>query len=97
MPSAMECLDFRLSQVAGRWESCEGGPAVRIFRNLSRKGGGIWIEVIYKNPQVSYSRPFKGLFGLWYFNFFGRVGMAYDSRRDILTLSLYGDYKRVGG
>ena len=30
-----------------------------------------------------------------YFNFCGFVGIAYDAERDVLRLSLYGDYYRT--
>ena len=95
MPSAAECLSFRLQEIVGSWESCQGSPDVRVLRNFIRKGGGIWVEFTYKNPEAVYLCPIKGVFGIWYFNLFGRVGMAYDSERDILMLSLYGAYKRT--
>ena len=95
MPSAMRCLKFQLPEIVGSWESCQGSPDVRVFRNFSRKGGGIWVEFTYKNPKVVYLCPVKDLFGVRYFNLFGRIGIAYDSEHDILMLSPYGEYQRA--
>ncbi|KAA6319932.1 hypothetical protein EZS27_030228, partial [termite gut metagenome] len=35
------------------------------------------------------------VFGIRYFDLFGRVGIAYDGERDVLLLSVYGEYIRV--
>ena len=33
-------LDFRLCDIVGTWESREGAPGGRIYRNSARTGGG---------------------------------------------------------
>jgi hypothetical protein len=88
-------LDFPLRDITGHWVSIEGAPQVRVFRNETRRGGGIWLELTYNNPQAVYSRPVKDVFGIRYFDLFGRVGIAYDGERDVLLLSVYGEYIRV--
>jgi hypothetical protein len=88
-------LDFYLRDITGRWVSSEGAPAVRIFRSDARKNGGLWLELTYNNPQAIYSRPVKDVFGVRYFDLYGRVGIAYDRERDMLLFSDYGEYIRA--
>lgn len=94
-PKIVSWLDFPLRDITGRWVSSEGAPTVRIFRNDARKNGGLWLELTYINPQAVYSRPVKGVFGVRYFDLFGRVGIAYDAEREVLLLSAFGEYIRV--
>ena len=94
-PEAARWLEFPLREITGTWVSPEGAPPVRIYRNDTRKGGGIWLELTYNNPQAVFSRPVKNWFGIRYFDLFGRVGMAYDAERDVLMLSIYGQYVRA--
>lgn len=35
-------LDFDLWEITGRWVSLSGAPAVTVYRNTSRKGGGAY-------------------------------------------------------
>lgn len=93
-PKIVSWLDFSLRDITGRWVSPEGAPTVRIFRNEARKNGGLWLELTYNNPQAVYSRPVKEVFGVRYFDLYGRVGIAYDGEREILLLSDYGEYIR---
>lgn len=93
-PKIVSWLDFSLRDITGRWVNPEGAPAVRIFRNNTRKNGGLWLELTYNNPQAVYSRPVKEVFGVRYFDLYGRVGIAYDGERDVLLLSDYGEYIR---
>ena len=39
--------------------------------------------------------PIRELCRVRYFDLFGRIGLAYDSRRDVLLLSAYGEYQRA--
>ena len=94
-PQAESWLDFSLRDITGRWISSEGAPSVRIFRNETRKNGGLWLELIYNNPQAVYARPVKGVFGVRYFDLYGRVGIAYNGEQDRLLLSAYGEYFRA--
>jgi len=96
-PLAAPWLDFPLREIAGSWISPQGAPDVRIFRLRSRKNGGLWLEVTYSNPQAVYSRPVRDMFGIRYFDLYGRVGIAYDAERDVLLLSTYGEYVRAEG
>ena len=94
-PQIVSWLDFPLRDITGRWVSSEGAPTVRIFRNKTRKNGGLWLELTYNNPQAVYSRPVKEVFGVCYFDLYGRVGIAYDTERDVLLLSDFGEYIRA--
>lgn len=88
-------LDFALHEVAGVWESRSGSPRVRIYRNPSRRGGGFYVEVFYKDG-ARFSRPVRKYWGgIRYFDLYGRVGLAYDAGREVLQLSAYGDYYRA--
>lgn len=88
-------LDFALREITGRWVSREGAPSVRIFRNRKQKNGGLWLELTYNNPQAVFSCPIKDMFGIRYFDLFGRIGLAYDAEREVLQLSAYGEYIRA--
>jgi hypothetical protein len=94
-PQTAPWLDFPLRNITGRWVSSEGAPAVRIFYNDVCKNGGFWLELTYNKPQAVYLRPVKDVFGLRYFDLYGRVGIAYDGEQDVLLLSAYGEYIRV--
>lgn len=88
-------LDFRLCEVVGTWESREGAPRIRIFRNRTRKGGGYHLELSY-DARTRYVLPIRKYWGgIRYFDLYGFVGLAYDAGRDVLRLSLYGDYYRT--
>lgn len=88
-------LDFALREITGRWVSRERAPSVRIFRNRKQKNGGLWLELTYNNPQAVFSCPIKDMFGVRYFDLFGRIGLAYDAEREVLQLSAYGEYIRA--
>lgn len=40
-------------------------------------------------------RPLRQMWGLCYFDLWGRIGLSYDHERDVLTLAGYGDYYRA--
>lgn len=88
-------LKFPLREITGRWVSREGAPSVRIFRNRKCKNGCLYLDFTYNNPQAVFSRPIREMFGIRYFDLFGRVGVAYDAERDVLLLSAYGEYQRA--
>lgn len=88
-------LDFPLWDVKGSWTSREGAPSVRIYRNTACKNGCYHLELAYDGKTV-FRRPIKKFpQGLRYFDLYGFIGLAYDSHRDVLSLSAYGDYYRV--
>lgn len=93
---ALAWLNFDLGDITGTWESREGAPPLRIFRNDARKGGCLYLEMTYKKPQAVYACPIRACFGIRYFDLYGRVGIAYDAGRDVLLLSAYGEYVRAG-
>lgn len=68
---------------------------MRIYRNTARRHGGYHLEFAYDGKTV-FRRPIKKYnCGMRYFDLYGFVGLAYDSPRDVLSLSVYGDYYRV--
>ena len=72
--------------------SPEGAPSVRIYRTRTE---GYLLEFTYNNPQAVFRLPIRELCRVRYFDLFGRIGLAYDSRRDVLLLSAYGEYQRA--
>jgi len=87
--------DFNLWEITGRWVSTSGAPAVNLYRNTSRKRGGIRLELTYNNPQVVCDCTIYSLFGVHYIDLYGRIGLAYDWERDVLLLSAFGEYVRA--
>lgn len=88
-------FDFRLFDVVGTWESREGAPRIRIYRNSSRKGGGYRLELAY-DRRTRFVLPIRKYWGgIRYFDLYGFVGLAYDAERDVLQLSVYGNYYRT--
>lgn len=88
-------FDFSLSDAVGTWESREGAPRVRIYRNSTRKGGGYRLELAY-DRTARFVLPIRKYWGgIWYFDLYGFVGMVYDAERDVLQLSAYGTYYRA--
>ena len=88
-------LDFDLWEITGRWISKIGAPAVNIYRNTSRKRGGIRLRLTYNNPQADFDCMMYKVFGQPYINLYGRIGIAYDRERDVLLLSVFGEYVRA--
>ena len=88
-------LDFDLWEITGRWVSRSGAPAVTIYRNTSRKGGGIRLRLTYNNPQAVCDCAVKCVFGQHYIELYGQLGLAYDREREVLILSSYGEYVRA--
>lgn len=88
-------LDFRMCDIAGTWESREGAPRVRIYRNSTRKDGGYRLELAYDRRTRFVLSIKKYWGGIRYFDLYGFVGIAYDAERDVLRLSVYGNYYRT--
>lgn len=88
-------LDFDLWEITGRWVSLSGAPAVTVYRNTSRKGGGIRLILTYNNPQVVYDCTVYCLFGQHYIKLYERIGLAYDRELEVLNLSAFGEYVRA--
>lgn len=86
-------LRFSMPEVIGRWRSRSGAPEVRICRNEGRKDGGYRVEFAYDEDTVLL-RPVKQYWGLRYFDLYGWIRISYDSERDVLNLTGYGDYYR---
>lgn len=88
-------LDFDLWEITGRWVSLDGMPAVTVYRNTSRKRGGIRLCLTYNNPQVVCDCTVYCVFGQYYIDLYGRIGIAYDREREMLLLSSFGEYVRA--
>ena len=87
-------LNFDLWEITGRWISKDGATAVNIYRNTSRKRGGIRLRFTYNNPQAVFDCTIYSLFGIHYIDLYGRIGIAYDREREVLLLSSFGEYVR---
>lgn len=87
-------LDFSMREITGRWVSVEGAPAVRIYRNTSRKGGGIRLCLTYNNPLVVCDCTVYCVFGQHFIDLYGRIGIAYDREHEVLHFSAFGEYVR---
>lgn len=86
--------DFNLWEITGRWVSLDGAPAVRIYRNTSRKRGGIRLSLTYNNPQVVCDCALYRVFAQYYIDLYERIGLTYDREREVLLLSAFGEYVR---
>lgn len=87
-------LDFPLYEIVGEWVSHEGAPGIRIYRNLTRKGGGYYVEITYPDG-ARFNLPIKRYWSnVRYFDLNGFVGLAYDAEDDVLQLSVFGNYYR---
>jgi hypothetical protein len=84
---------FAVRDITGRWKSREGAPDIQIYRSGSRRNGGFFMEFAYKAGDI-FRRPIKQYYGIWYFDLFGFVVLAYDTEKEVLQLSGYGDYYR---
>ena len=92
--SCSTSTDFSMREITGRWVSREGAPAIRIYRNISRKKGGIRLCLTYNNPQVVCDCTVYNVFGLHYIELYERITITYDREQEILHLSAFGEYVR---
>lgn len=60
----------------------------------STRAGGYHVAFAYDAKTV-LRRPLRQMWGLCYFDLWGRIGLSYDHERDVLTLAGYGDYYRA--
>lgn len=86
--------DFSMREITGRWVSREGAPAISIYRNISRKKGGIRLCLTYNNPLVVYDCTVYNVFGLHYIELYERIEITYDREQEVLHLSAFGEYVR---
>ena len=92
--SCSTSTDFSMREITGRWVSREGAPAISIYRNSSRKKGGIRLCLTYNNPLVVCDCTVYNVFGLHYIELYERIEIAYDWEQEILHLSAFGEYVR---
>ncbi len=90
--SCSTSTDFSMREITGRWVSREGAPAIRIYRNISRKKGGIRLCLTYNNPLVVCDCTVYNVFGLHYIELYERIEITYDREQEILHLSAFGEY-----
>lgn len=93
-PVPVSHLYFRMQEIAGRWRSREGSPEILIYHNEARRRGGYHVAFAYDADTV-LRRPLRHLWGLCYFDLWGRIRLSYDHERDVLTLAGYGEYYRA--
>lgn len=92
--SCSTSTDFSMREITGRWVSREGAPAIRIYRNISRKRGGVRLCLTYNNPLAVCDCTVYKVFGTHYIELYGRIEITYDREQDVLLLSSYGEYVR---
>lgn len=92
--SCSTSTDFSMREITGRWVSREGAPAIRIYRNISRKKGGIRLCLIYNNPLVVCDCTVYNVFGLHYIELYERIEITYNREQEVLHLSAFGEYVR---
>lgn len=92
--SCSTSTDFSMREITGRWVSRDGAPAIRIYRNISRKKGGIRLCLTYNNPLVVCDCTVYNVFGLHYIELYERIEITYDREQEILHLSAFGKYVR---
>ncbi|MBD8347803.1 DUF3876 domain-containing protein [Dysgonomonas sp. HGC4] len=92
--SCSTSTDFSMREITGCWVSREGAPAIRIYRNISRKGGGIRLCITYNNPQVVCDCTVYNVFGLHYIELYERIAITYDREQEVLHLFAFGEYVR---
>ena len=85
---------FEIPDIIGRWCSREGSPSIRVYRSRKDGGRSCRIAITYPWGDVVH-RPVLSDHGAHYFDLFGWVSLSYDSLRDVLMLSCYGNYYRV--
>ena len=88
-------LEFHLWEITGRWVSKDGATEVYIYRNTIQKWGGFRLSFTYNNPQVVCNCAIKQLFNQRYIDLYGRIGIAYHREREVLHLSVFGEYVRA--
>lgn len=92
--SCSTSTDFSMREITGRWVSRNGAPAIRIYRNISRKKGGIRLCLTYNNPQVVCDCTVYNVFGLHYIELYERIEITYNREQEVLNLSAFGEYVR---
>lgn len=92
--SCSTSTDFSMREITGRWVSKEGAPAIRIYRNNSRKEGAIRLCLTYNNPLVVCDCTVYKVFKRHYIELYERISITYDREHEVLHLSAFGEYVR---
>lgn len=92
--SCSTSTDFSMREITGRWVSTEGAPAISIYRNISRKKGGIRLSLTYNNPLVVCDCTVYNVFGLHYIELYEHIEITYSREKEVLHLSAFGEYVR---
>ena len=92
--SCSTSTDFSMREITGRWVSREGAPAIRIYRNISRKRGGIRLCFTYNNPLVVCDCTVYKVFSAYYIDLYERIEIIYNREQEVLHLSAFGEYVR---
>ncbi|MDR2968741.1 MAG: DUF3876 domain-containing protein [Tannerellaceae bacterium] len=89
VPALQAHACFPLRAVCGTWESLCGSPCIRIYHDGIRYR----LQFIYKHDAV-FTVPLRQSWGITFFYFYGMIRIAYDEERELLSLDIYGSYKR---
>lgn len=87
--------DFPLWDIKGTWVSREGSPRIRIYRDKGFRCGGYCIELTYNDNTVYRCLIKRYLRDVRYFDLYGFVGLSYNAERDVLHLTVFGNYYRA--
>ncbi|OFX29378.1 MAG: hypothetical protein A2W90_18305 [Bacteroidetes bacterium GWF2_42_66] len=88
-------IGFALDDITGRWKSREGAPDIRVYKSSERKNDSFFMEFAFKTGEI-FRCLVKKHQGIRYVNLYGVMGLSYNTDSDVLQLSAYGKYYRVG-
>lgn len=91
----MEAKNINLDRLVGNWESINLNPTVIIYRN----GESYLLSVIHMNETSKQASPAtyeiqKDEDGFFITYNLKRTAIGYDTKLDMLTISVLGDYMR---
>lgn len=90
-PAPQVHTHFSIRDICGSWVSSYGSPDIKIFHDGSR-----FRLTFYYKQDVAFTVDLcqsrrEGIF----FNFYGKMQIAYDDEQDLLLLTTEGEYTRV--
>ena len=91
----MDTRNINLDRLVGNWESINLSPTVIIYRN----GESYLLSVIHMNETSKQASPATYKIqedeDVFFINYnMKRTAISHDTKLDILTISVLGDYKR---
>ena len=78
-------LYFRMSEIAGRWVQPRRGRRRYGYTTTKHAGPAVTTWPFAYDAKTVLRRPLRQMWGLCYFDLWGRIGLSYDHERDVLT------------